>query len=286
MGTLDSFKPEIWSSRILKRLNDALVYKGVANMDYEGEIKGFGDVVKINEIGPIAVNSYSATSTGALTIEQLSDAQKQLKIDQSKYFAFWVDDEDYAKIKPKILREALDGGAFSLANNIDEYISGLYTDAGLAIGGTSAAGVDVTSTNVLKYLSFASQKLDEQNTPQAGRWIIAPPWFVHKMTLAKIVLDTSNSATLGAGYLGRTLYGFDVFSSNNVYHASGTDRAAIMFGYRGSIALAVQIVVTRQLPSTTIGFKTLVKSLAVYGAKVIRPNNLAVLWADYTAEAT
>ena len=283
---LTNFVPEIWSGRILARLNDALVYRNVCTTEYEGEIRSFGDVVKINEIGPITVNSYSATSTGALTVQQLSDAQKQLRIDQSKYFAFWLDDQDNAQTKPKVLLQAMDQSAWSLANDIDEYVAARYGDAGVAIGGTASTGVDVTATNVMKYLSLAAQKLDERNTPVAGRWVVVPPWFQQKMTLANITLNTNNSGTLMAGYIGRTFYGFDVYVSNNVYHASGTDRAAIMFGYSGSIALATQVLATRQESSGTIGFKTLVKGLVVYGAKVVRPNNLGILWADYTAEAT
>ena len=283
---LAHFVPEIWSGRVLARLNQALVYRNVCTTEYEGEITGFGDVVKINEIGPISINTYSSTSTGALTVQQLTDAQKQLKIDQAKYFAFWLDDVDNVQTKPKLLREAMDEGAFSIANNIDYYISRLYGDAGLAIGGTSATGVAVSSTNVLKYLSLAQQKLDEQNTPMAGRWMVVPPWFAQKLTLSKIALDTNNTATLGAGFLGRSHYGFNIFVSNQVYHASGTDRAAILCGYTGSIALAVQYLATRQESSGTIGFKTLVKGLVVYGAKVLRPNNLGVFWANYTAEAT
>lgn len=286
MATLAHFVPEIWSGRVLSRLNKALVYRNVCTTEYEGEITGAGSVVKINEIGPISVNTYSATSTGALTVEQLTDAQKLLKIDQMKYFAFWLDDTDNARTKPKLMVAAMDEGAFSIANNIDYYVSRLYADANIAVGGNSATGVDVTSTNVLKYLSLAQQKLDEQNTPTMGRWIVVPPWFAQKMTLSRIALDTSNSELLGNGFIGRTHYGFDVYVSNQVYHASGTDRAAIMCGYRGSIALAVQYLATRQESSGTIGFKTLVKGLVVYGAKVIRPNNLGVLWADYIAEAS
>ena len=113
-----------------------------------------------------------------------------------------------------------------------------------------------------------------------------PPWFQQKMTLANVALNTNNAATLGAGYIGRTYYGFDVYVSNNVFHGSGTSRAAVMFGYTGSIALATQVLATRQESSGTIGFKSLVKGLVVYGAKVIRPNNLGILWANYTAEAS
>lgn len=283
--TLANFVPEIWSGQVLARLNDLLVYQNVCTTEYEGEIREFGDVVKINELGTVAVNSYSATSTGALTVQQLADAQKELRIDQSKYYAFWLDDQDNAQTKPKLLRAALDQAAWSLANNVDEYIAALYGQAGVAVAGTSSTGVDVTSTNVLKYLSLAQQELDEVNTP-SPRWIVVPPWFLQKMTLAKITLDTSNSATLGAGYVGRSFYGFDVYVSNNVYHASGTDRAAIMCGFRGSIAFAKQLTGTYIEPSGTIGFKKICKGLLVYGAKVIRPNNLGILWADYTAEAS
>lgn len=283
---LANFKPEIWSGRLLKRLNDELVYKAVCTTEYEGEIRGYGSVVKINEIGPITINSYSSTSTGALTVQQLTDAQKLLKIDQSKYYAFWMDKQDAAQIVPKLEMEALNEASFGIANNIDEYISGLYGDAGLAIGGTSSTGADVTSTNVLKYLSLAQQKLDETNTPKVGRWIVVPPWFYQKMTLAHIAMATDNVKALNAGYVGTSMYGFDVYVSNNVYHASGTDRAAILCGYRGSIALAVQVMLTDRVDSGTIGFKTLYKGLVVYGAKVIRPTNLGVLWADYIAEAS
>ena len=283
---LAQFKPEIWSGRLLKRLNDELVYKAVCTTEYEGDIRGFGSVVKINEIGPITINSYSSTSTGALTVQQLTDAQKLLKIDQSKYYAFWMDKQDTAQINPKLEMDALEEAAFGIANNIDEYISGLYGDAGIAVGGTSATGADVTSTNVLKYLSLAQQKLDETNTPKVGRWIVVPPWFYQKMTLAHIAMATDNMKTLNAGYVGTSMYGFDVYVSNNVYHASGTDRAAIMCGYRGSIALATQVMLADRVDSGTIGFKTLYKGLVVYGAKVIRPTNLGVLWADYIAEAS
>ncbi len=283
---VQNFIPEVWSGRVLARLNDALVYRNVCTTEYEGEIRAYGDVVKISELGTITVNTYSATSTGALTVQQLNDAQKELRINQSKYFAFWLDDQDGAQTNPKLLGSAMDQAAWSLANNIDEYIAALYGSAGVAVSGSATTGVDVTSTNVLKYLSLAQQKLDETNTPQVGRWIVVPPWFQQKMTLAGITLDTANSGILGAGYIGRSFYGFDIFVSNNVYHASGTDRAAIMCGFRGSIGLANQVLSTKQEPSGTIGFKTLVKGLVVYGAKVIRPNNLGILWADYTAEAS
>jgi hypothetical protein len=283
---LEHFVPEVWAGRILTALERALVFSNVATTEYQGEISGFGDVVKINEIGPVTVNTYSSTSTGALTVQQLTDAQKLLKINQSKYTAFWLDDEDNAQTKPKVMMDGMAKSGQALGQNIDEYIAALYPEAGLAIGGVVGTGVDVTSTNVMKYLSLAQQKLDEADTPQAGRWIVIPPWFAQKMALANVALNTDNSATMGAGFIGSTFYGFNVYVSNSVVSLDGTDQACIMAGYTGSIALAKQLQKVAQEDSGTVGFKTLVKALLIYGAKVIRPNNLGILYADYTAEAT
>jgi hypothetical protein len=288
---LAGLKPEIWSGQLLQRLNNALVFRSVVNTDYEGEITGFGDVVKINEIGPITIRSYSATSTGSLTVESIQDAQKLLKIDQAHYFAFWVDDQDAAQIKPKVMDAATTEASFGFAKTIDEYIAHLYTDAALVIGGSRAGstitGQDVTSTNVLKYMSIAQSKMDENNTPYP-RWMVVPPWFAQKLTLAKVVHDTSNSGTLATGQIGSGIFGFDVYVSNSIHGGTpAADGAAILAGCRGSISLAVQITKLESArPSTIGGFKTLIKGLLVYGAKVVRPSTLGVLYADYTAEAT
>ena len=284
---LESLIPEVWSGTLLSRLNDALVFAQVVNTDYQGEITGFGDVVKINEIGPITVNTYNATSTSSLTVQSLSDAQKLLQINQAKSFTFWIDDIDQAQIKPKVMGEAMRNASWALANNIDEYIAALHTEAGITVAGTSSTGQDITSTNVLKYISIAAHKLDEANVPQNGRWMVVPPWFREKLTLAKIVQDTSNSATLQSGLLGRGIYGFDIYVSNNVVNGSpAADDARVLCGYRDSISLATQVTRLESARPSLIGFKTLVKGLVVYGAKVVRPNTLGVLYADYTAEAS
>ena len=279
------FIPEVWSGTVLSRLNDALVFGQVVNRDYEGDIRGYGDVVKINEIGPITINTYNATSTSALTVQSLSDAQKLLQINQAKSFTFWIDDLDMAQTKPKLMDEAMKMASWAMANNIDQYIAGLYTEAGIVVTGTAAAGTDVTSTNILKYMAEAAKKLDQGNVPRP-RWMTVEPWVAHKMLLARIVQDTNNSKQLSNGSMGLgEFYGFSVYVSNNVPATS--DGHAILCGYRGSISLAVQVTkVETARPALDGGFKTLVKGLVVYGAKVVRPNALGVLYLDEVAEAT
>jgi hypothetical protein len=282
--SLNELKPDIIAGQLLARLNDSLVFRNVANTNYQGEITSQGQSVRITEIGPVTINSYTMGTTSDLTIEQLDVAAKTLRIDQASSFAFTIDDADNAQAKAKVLNDGITQGAWGLANDIDEYIAALYSEAGLVAGGTASTGVDITSTNLLKYFSIAAQKLDEENTPQLGRWAAIPPWMHHKAVLAGIVHDTDNTEKLMSGSVGR-IYGFDLYPTNNISAISSTDRYPCLLGYRGSISMAVQVL-NSEIVRPSKQFVTLAKGLVVYGAKVVRPNNLCVLYADYTDEAS
>jgi len=280
-----SFIPQVWSAQVLGDLLDSLVYGQVANRDYQGEITQAGDVVKINEIGDITIRDYTRNSTSALTLEYLSDAQKELKVDQQKYFAFEVDDVDAAQARGNYMTEAMRKAAWGLGNAIDEYIAAMHSQAGITLG-TTAAGKHVTSSNVTKYIAEIGSRLDAANVPTMGRWIVGPPWFVMALYAAGVNKDTDNSRALqmGPGYYAQFM-GFNIFSSNNVVNGAYTDGAKIMAGYSGTISLAVQILNTEAFRSTD-RFTDVVRGLAVFGAKVVRPTTLYCLSADYDAETT
>src|SRR5665811_2580045 len=92
---ITNFIPEIWSAQLLTSLKKSLVFAGpgVVNSNYEGEIQQSGDTVRIVSISRPTVATYTKNST-TITPETLTDAQRSLLIDQSKYFAFEVDDID------------------------------------------------------------------------------------------------------------------------------------------------------------------------------------------------
>lgn len=289
MAELASFVPEIWSAKILNTLLDILVAERITNTDYEGEIKEYGDTVKINEIGSVTINSYTPGTTSDLTIQKLADAQKELRIDQGNSFSFRVGDVAKVQTKPKVMAEAMRKATHGLAKTIDTAFAGLYTECALVAGGSRAGaaitGVDITSTNILKYISLMAQKLDEADVPYGTRWAFVPPWFYQKMALAKIVLATDNKATIESGALGN-FYGFDFYMSNNVTNGTpAADDACVMFGYRDSISLAKQLV-TVETARPAKSFYDIVKGLMLFGIKVVRPNQTGVLYADYTAEST
>jgi len=280
--SVEHFIPAIWSSKLFVRLRKQLVAATVVNTDYEGEITSFGDRVKINEIGPITVSDY--TKFGTLTWAELSSAQKELIIDQAKSFSFKVDDIDTAQVHPKLMNAAMDEAAYAVADEIDQFILGLYAQAGVTnttYMGSSTAAISVSSGNVILTLSYAGRYLSEYNVPQANRWMIVPPWLHQKMLLAEIggisataVPKVFDNGALTAGFVGQAL-GFNFMVSNNV-QTSATSVSAILAGNRQAISYAGQISKIKSVELQD-SFGEGVKGLYVFGGKVVRPNALACL---------
>jgi hypothetical protein len=280
--SIEHFIPAIWSSKLFVRLRKQLVAASVVNTDYEGEITGYGDRVKINEVGPITVSDYA--KYGTLTWAELASAQKELIIDQAKSFSFKVDDIDTAQVHPKLMNAAMDEAAYAIADTIDQFILGLYAQAGVTnttYMGSSTSAISVSSGNVILTLSYAGRYLSEKDVPQANRFMIVPPWLHQKMLLAEIggisasaVPKVFDDGSLTSGFVGQAL-GFNFLVSNNV-QASATSVSAILAGNRQAISYAGQISKIKSVEIEN-SFGEGVKGLYVYGAKVVRPDALACL---------
>ena len=108
------------------------------------------------------------------------------------------------------------------------------------------------------------------------------PWVHQKILLAKITLDTSNSEAFASGFVGRAM-GFEFYVSNNVVYDAGNLVTKCMAGVRDTLSFAAQIVDV-QAYKPEASFSDAIKGLYVYGAKVVRPDALAWLICDYTAE--
>ena len=126
---VNSFIPTLWSARLLVNLQKAQVFAGLVNRDYEGEIANAGDTVKINGIGAVTVGAYAKNST-SLSWQTLADASQALLIDQSKYFAFKVDDVDKVQTNVNLIDAAMQEAAYALSDNIDQFIAGLHAQVG------------------------------------------------------------------------------------------------------------------------------------------------------------
>lgn len=282
--SIATFIPEIWSKLLLASLKKSLVYAqmGVVNRDYEGEIAEQGDTVTINSISRPTIGTY-VKGTTTIVPEQLTSAQRKLIVDQSKYFAFEVDDIDARQAAGSVLPEAIRESAYGLRDVADTYVASLYTGVASANDLGTIAVVTGTPTDayddVLVPLKVA---LDDASVPLEDRWCVIPPWFHGRLLRDDRFVRADASGTtkgLRNGQAGDAA-GFRILVSQNTPNPVGDDNV-VMAGYPGAISYAEQInKVEAFRPEDS--FSDAVKGLHLYGAKLVRPSGIAIATASQT----
>lgn len=267
---IEHFIPEIWSANILDTLNNSLVFANLANHDYEGEIRAYGDTVHITGIGDIQIQDY--TKYGKLTIQPVTDIDAGvLKIDQSKAFAFEVDDLDTVQARADLRGKFQERAAYNLAAEVDKYVGGLMV--------TAAAGKALKKTytkpeDVYESIVSLGVRLSKQNVPTTGRFLVVDP-DVYGMLLLddRFVKNTAvESATLHNGFVGN-VNGFTVYQTNLM--PGNTDTKHTMLAGSTIATTFAQQLSKIEPARKEEGFSDIVKGLLVYGSKVIRPEALA-----------
>jgi hypothetical protein len=286
--SVNGFIPTIWSDRILDKLEKVAVFANLCNRDYEGEIKAFGDTVRINEIGDITINTYNKNSTTALTIQELVDAGQNLQITRSRYFGFKVDSVDTVQTKPKLMEKATMRAAYNMKDDIDSWIAtslssgGFWTGANSTDLGSTTTALSVTSTLVINALVIAGRIHDQNNIPTDGRWCVVPPSIKQNMVLARIIAETANTPVIenGLSPVGQ-FGGYTIYTSNNVYLGSAaSSQYHCIFGHSMGVTFAQQLAEIEAFRLTDQGFGDAVKGLNLYGMKVTRPG--AILRGVFT----
>lgn len=271
----NNFIPTIWSARLLANLNKALVYGNLVNHDYEGEIKGPGATVTINQVGDITVSDFDKAK-GLADPEQVSTTDMQLTVDQAKAFNFGVNDIDKVQSAVGLMDAAMQRASYALADVQDQYIAGFYTgvDAANTIGSDTTPIVP-TKDDAYDHLVDLGTKLDEANVPSVGRWVVVPAWYYG--LLLKDARFTRNMATMQTGNTG-IVDSFTVYKSNNVPNTAGA-KYKIIAGTNAAISFAQQIT-EMEAYRPEKNFSDAIKGLSVYGAKLLQPKGIAVLTAN------
>jgi hypothetical protein len=133
---------EGFSQKVLREMYENSLTDVVVNRDYEGEINGVGSVLNILNFDRVAEKTYSGSD---LTADSLTENNAVLTIDQYKSF-YWKEktlDNWLSYIKdphPTIVEQV----AKERNKNMDEYILGLYADAGAG----NRVGTDYTTGTV------------------------------------------------------------------------------------------------------------------------------------------
>ncbi len=280
--SLNNFVPEVWGSEILRNLHRSTIFSQLCNRDYEGEIRQKGDTVRITAIGPVTVFDY-VKDTDMAAAQGLSDNQSSLVIEKQKGFNFQIDDIDAIQGNPKAMAEATYEAGYALAMAQDQYIAGLYTDtaAGNFYGTDGSPKTIAVATDIYPMLVNAKVLLDQNDVPMDGRWAVVPPWFEGYMLqdarfTTSFMVGVAKDALLN-GQIYRAA-GFNIMNSNNVSFngSASTGQYRIMCGHPMAITLAEQVnKVEGYRPPQR--FADALKGLNLYGAKVVRPQALAVV---------
>ena len=179
-----------FSSRVLRKFYEQAITPAVTNSDYEGEIKAFGDRLRIlSFLHDISTSDYSAGSD--MATQPLFDNSEEIVINQQKYYNFAIDKveelftyasdvgdaliqnsaKEVEKIVDNFTLSVMGGGARAgnwLGQNIHFTAVGDSTSTMASITTTAAGGTLVVQANVVGGLGGATMEMPDGTLVFAG----------------------------------------------------------------------------------------------------------------------
>lgn len=276
-----NFVPTIWTGGIEIARKPTLVAVELCNRDYEGLITKLGDKVKINGVARPTVSSFSQ-STGLSNPEVLSDQSTTLEITEADSFNFMVGDIDKRQAGGDLMQAELTEASIALGVEQDAFV---YSTINSAIGHTATES-SLSKDNVFDRISAMLEYLYGHDVPASERVTLeVSPAFARRMMLAQILQNTDNSRVIANGFLeALKLFNVDVYMTNKLYKDSNQYEHIVM-RTKKAVSFASQISeIIPYVPEKQ--FADAVKGLEVYGAKVVRPREIAVLQVQAYASIT
>lgn len=275
--SLDALAITKWSSKLIADLRDAHVYKLGTNQDYEDEIK-YAAAVKIFQAPRFQTAAYTRDST-SVSYVRMSPAEQVFIVDQRQYFGGKVDNLEklIAMAGGRIWEESIQGGAWELADDVDDYIA-----AALAAGVASANVMPARTiglglnANAFDWLVEAKILFQKANIPPNMRHVFAPPEFFG--FLAKdsrfTGFNTTDAQTNIRGLqTGKVVQGFTLHETNNA-PVSGTTYT-VMAVWEKAMTYGEQLAEIQYFEKFEASFDQGVRQELVFGGKVTQPQGIA-----------
>lgn len=271
-STVQHFQRTVWSASILRSLDTITSLRKHCNFEYEKDTKNAKEV-KILGVTRPTIHTYVPGT--ALVRESVGDTSQLLKLDQFKYFNFEVEDIDKAQSQPGLMEAITDEASKGLALEGDKYVAEVVkTAADAGEISVSASVITLTNANAMASVEEGFATLYEHNCSVHDTFYleVAPRVFTtYRQQLTE--LSTNNPEILKKGAVGKINNAF-VCIENCLAEAEGayynilrTDKA---------VAFAEQIdSVEAYRPEDA--FTDAVKGLYVFGAKIVRPEEIYVM---------
>jgi hypothetical protein len=287
------FIPEIWSGKLIEKFYAATVLAAISNTDYEGEIKSYGDRVKIRTKPTLIINNYLVN--GDLALQRPAGSSVELTIDQGKYFAAIIDDviEKQSDINNMSLwsDDASEQMKIVVDTDVLTYLLGtadvknrgltaglISGNINLGVTGTPIASVGrnpaTGQVEIIDILLRIGQALDEQNIPETGRWIVMPTWAtfqIKRSELREVFVSGDSVSILRNGKFGQ-IDRFTIYASNLLPNGVAAGLAAgewvIFGGHAHGLTFASQLTNVETIRSERT-FGQILRGLQVYGRQVL-----------------
>lgn len=268
----ENFKPIIWSKYIQQEVEKRSKLVDFCNRQFEGEAK-LGKMVRIlNAVSPTIYNYDQAT--GLETPETFEGTYRDLVVDQAKAFNFMIDDIDRIQANPELFGIILEEAGRKMSEQRERFV------ASLAVG---VAEENIVPSQQIKTPAQAKAAVDaallilrdNDVALEDNVHIEVSPFFYQFFRDAIVEMKTDNVDIINRGIVGRYDNAMVVLST--CLHNDGTDDYC-MVRTKKSIAFASAIDETEAYRPEKY-FSDAVKGLNVYGGKIVRPKELAVIKA-------
>jgi hypothetical protein len=300
------FIPEVWSGKLVEKFYAATVLGAIANTDYEGEIKNYGDTVQIRQRPDVTIRAYSADQD--LNVDRPSVDKISMAVDQGLYFNVALDDvmeiqadidhlsiwaEDAAEqmkieVDTDVLTYLTDVG--TVGNGFDDIDAANKGATAGAVSGDIDLGTNVTATTgqihiantggeatPIEYILRCGQVLDEANIPETGRFMVIPAWLaalIKNSELKDASLAGDGTSIVRNGRLGM-IDRFTLYLSNLLDDQETAGKWPVLFGTNAGFSFASQFTKLETIRSER-SFANLLRGLQVYGRKVVNGKCLGV----------
>jgi hypothetical protein len=307
-----NFIPTLWAGKLLAKFYQNTMMTEIFNTDYEGQLKNQGDTIRIRTAPSISISDYVIGQN--LQYEVPVPIFQDMQISKGKYFGVQVNDIHAYQSDMNLMNMFTEDAAKQLKIAIENevFFNNFVTEGpvaaneGATAGSISAAydlGTDTapilqtTPENVLKAILRMSSALDEQNVPEDGRWLVITPFdrqLLMQSSIAQAYFSGDDKSTIRTGKIGM-LDRFTVYVSNLLPRgaagkalvagltdpatggavASAKARRVMVAGTKAAGSFAMTVNKTEPLRNQT-DFGDIVRGLAVYGRKVVKPEALVI----------
>ena len=307
-----TFIPTLWSKKLLVKLYQNLMLSEVTNVDYQGELRNHGDTVRIRSVPDVSIKPYEIGMN--LSYEVPEPIYQDMQINQGMYFGVKVSDvleyqsdidlmNTFTDEAAKQLKIAIENEVF-FSSFVNQGPSG--ANEGGTAGeishaynlGTDTAPIDQKDAQgILDAILRMSSVLDEQNVPEDDRYLIISPYDRHLLMqsdIAQANFTGDPRSTIRTGKIG-SIDRFTVYVSNLLPRGAagkslvaglsptsdGSDlsgaqqRRLMVGGTKHAVSFASTIEKTEPIRDQN-DFGDIVRGLAVYGRKVVKPECLTI----------